>query len=1018
MKKGLSEKISLPLSLALRAWEREKDSFTLKVSLPSQTKLFSLQGPWVHSLESLPKTGIPLFQHIQKQGLVDSSRILYYLKTVLPANSQLANQLIEGEKCSKDRINQALYTIQQKIAAKTAKTAYLGTFLVDQGTLSQDGFSNLLSLQQKDQTTFSQALIKSGTLSSEEISTLRQDLLASGNLPIPRVEELVYKGRKFSRELLSRVLAEGLLEGLEFRESLLVLGVATLEEAEEITCLVQAKIEKPSSVPRLGDLLIAQGKVTREEVNGAMEEQKKTNQYLGEILLVKGYLAQEDLREALDKIRDLEKKAYIPDNILYLLVKQNLLSPEDARLGLASWEIAEEQASGFFTANQWLSTEDLKRVFQIMVEEELFSLMVYPELPMEIEWNAPLSPSFSRSFGLKEDVKNLLARIYDKLPSPEKESLWSLGLEEIYSQNPSQPLPPQPDNPGVEQLYQAIDGMTPLRKVLSQVGWGIEDAYGVLKDLEEKNYIFRYREDKLFQEAEEALAKKQFPKAQAYFEGLTKGILYAREARERIPMVAQGQKQRKMLVASLSAVFLLFLLVGGSLFIFSSSSNSSTTPNPGTPSGPQISAEQKTLLEKAKKLAQAGRGKEAFDIYKKLLHQKVPLAMVKLPFVVRTKPTGARVYLGDSLVGTTEDQGLVGYYPPNSKVELRVEKEGYLPEKREFSNNTWIDASFSLSLKPLWDWKGEFPMNGNLEKTPGAIFAASREGFVYSVDQQGKFLWKQKIGKFGDILSTPQTLGARVYVGNRRGEISALDLKSGNVLWQKRLPRALSSDPLLFSWQGKVWLTIAAEKTLYLLEGDTGKKSSLFSARHLLPAPPLWVEPYLYVGSLDNCIYSYSLPSRKIVWKTEMPEDMVFAPCYRKNSLYAVCGEELYKLNRFSGKTERKSALEEEAIESPFWIGKTLYLRHHHTLLLWGENLEGPKKIIQLQRRCNILRKGDFLSWVSPEGMVQVYDIKGEKVLWKEGVRGFALQSFLVDSSRLIFASEGGRMVAYPLKRP
>ena len=56
---------------------------------------------------------------------------------------------------------------------------------------------------------------------------------------------------------------------------------------------------KQSSVPFIGTVLISQKKVTREQINEALDIQKQSHDKLGEILVKLGYCSEEDISGAL-----------------------------------------------------------------------------------------------------------------------------------------------------------------------------------------------------------------------------------------------------------------------------------------------------------------------------------------------------------------------------------------------------------------------------------------------------------------------------------------------------------------------------------------------------------------------------------------------------------------------------------------------------------------------------------------------------------------------------------------------
>src|SRR5690606_17326011 len=86
----------------------------------------------------------------------------------------------------------------------------------------------------------------------------------------------------------------------------------------------------------------------------------------------------------------------------------------------------------------------------------------------------------------------------------------------------------------------------------------------------------------------------------------------------------------------------------------------------------------------------------------------------------------------------------------------------------------------------------------------------------------GKLLWKVPLGNF-DELVTPEDTGTEVYggpvvtksglifiAGTQDEKIRAFDKKTGDLLWQHRLPAAGFASPAVYTLEGKQFVVIAA----------------------------------------------------------------------------------------------------------------------------------------------------------------------------------------------------------------
>jgi outer membrane protein assembly factor BamB len=156
------------------------------------------------------------------------------------------------------------------------------------------------------------------------------------------------------------------------------------------------------------------------------------------------------------------------------------------------------------------------------------------------------------------------------------------------------------------------------------------------------------------------------------------------------------------------------------------------------------------------------------------------------------------------------------------------------------------------------------------------------------------------------IYGTPVVGDGRVYVGGFDGTLYALDLATGDVLWQQKTDAAIvggaaladgtvyvgSSDNKLYAFdatsgasrwpafetQGDIWSTpvvdqgtvyvTSMDKRLYALDAATGqpKWAKPFEANGAMPSTPALDGDRLYVGALDNRLYALDKATGEVAW--------------------------------------------------------------------------------------------------------------------------------------------------------
>ncbi|MBQ9526467.1 MAG: PQQ-binding-like beta-propeller repeat protein [Fretibacterium sp.] len=135
----------------------------------------------------------------------------------------------------------------------------------------------------------------------------------------------------------------------------------------------------------------------------------------------------------------------------------------------------------------------------------------------------------------------------------------------------------------------------------------------------------------------------------------------------------------------------------------------------------------------------------------------------------------------------------------------------------------------------------------------GSAFFSSWDGSVQRIKLKGNIpQWKSSVG---DPVTTPPAVGqGKVFVGTGRGNIAALDAKSGNVLWQfntqggEVMAQPVVGEGMVFAGGGQGVLSI--------LNAATGKLLSTFTTGAAINGTPAFEGGVLYLGSGDGSLYA------------------------------------------------------------------------------------------------------------------------------------------------------------------
>jgi outer membrane protein assembly factor BamB len=147
----------------------------------------------------------------------------------------------------------------------------------------------------------------------------------------------------------------------------------------------------------------------------------------------------------------------------------------------------------------------------------------------------------------------------------------------------------------------------------------------------------------------------------------------------------------------------------------------------------------------------------------------------------------------------------------------------------------------------------------------GRVYVGAFDGTFYALDlATGETVWQQNTG--GAIVGGAALDNGTVYVGSSDNKLYAFDAASGNPRWTP------------FEAQGHIWSTpVVDQGTLYVtsmdhrvyaLDAATGqsKWSQPFQANGAVPSTPALAGDRLYVGALDNRLYALDKATGNVAW--------------------------------------------------------------------------------------------------------------------------------------------------------
>ncbi|MFW5775105.1 MAG: GspE/PulE family protein [Chitinivibrionales bacterium] len=150
---------------------------------------------------------------------------------------------------------------------------------------------------------------------------------------------------------------------------------------------------------KLGEILVAQGLITNDQLARGLEEHKNSNMSLGSVLVKLGYISEEDLSGVLGKQIELDQRKRLGE----ILVDQGLISPQQLQHGLDEQKRSHEQLGkclislGYISENKLIDVLSAQLDIQhVVLDNFSFSPKLLKKLPEEMVRKYKVIPLFEQ----------------------------------------------------------------------------------------------------------------------------------------------------------------------------------------------------------------------------------------------------------------------------------------------------------------------------------------------------------------------------------------------------------------------------------------------------------------------------------------------------------------------------------------------------------------------------------------------------------------------------------------------
>ncbi len=222
----------------------------------------------------------------------------------------------------------------------------------------------------------------------------------------------------------------------------------------------------------------------------------------------------------------------------------------------------------------------------------------------------------------------------------------------------------------------------------------------------------------------------------------------------------------------------------------------------------------------------------------------------------------------------SENGQVIALNEENGEVNWRVDVDGEVLASPATESNLVIVHTATGMLIALdqatgdtkWTISTEVPsltLRGNSAPVTvsGGVFWGTASGrLAAAIAERGQLIWQQPIGtpqgateidRLVDVDASPLVLGSTLYIVGYNGQLTAIDLRSGNSVWKRKY----SSSTDLASDGSRLYMVTDKD---YLVAVDARSGTELWSnelLEHRLLTAPVLIDGYLVVGDGEGYLH-------------------------------------------------------------------------------------------------------------------------------------------------------------------
>jgi len=250
----------------------------------------------------------------------------------------------------------------------------------------------------------------------------------------------------------------------------------------------------------------------------------------------------------------------------------------------------------------------------------------------------------------------------------------------------------------------------------------------------------------------------------------------------------------------------------------------------------------------------------------------------------------------------------------------------FLPKKTGIYRVVDQENIYGSLSKILWEYETSKGVFGNAiysspVRVEDVIYTTSWIGNVSAIDiKSNDLLWDRNIG--WSSASSSIVANDIVYVGSSGG-LYALNKKTGQIIWKNEIG-TVSSKPAFFD---SIIYCGSHDRNIYAFNSENGDLEWAYKTDGEVYCSPVINNKILYFGSNDGCLYAIDIKDKVLKWKFVTGGPVVSSPLIIDDALYfGSWDNSLYALDVKTGKSKWKFTTGWGIDSSPAFFDNTIYV--------------------------------------------------------------------------------------------